>query len=64
MSGILIASNLVGGALIGLGGVNLDCWMAFSIFYPNFLVLLNPIFYLLSELLSSLQRYLDLEKPS
>jgi hypothetical protein len=47
-------------ASIGLGGVNLDRLTAFSKFNPNFLVLPNPIFYLLSESLSSMWRFLDL----
>ncbi len=49
-----------GVALIRLGGVNLDCWTAFSKFNPNFLVLPNPISYLLLESLSSLRCFLDL----
>jgi hypothetical protein len=50
-----------GVAFIGLGGVNLDRLTAFSKFNPNnFLVLPNPISYLLSELLLSLWRFLDL----
>ncbi len=56
----LSLSDSEGVALIGLGGVNLDRLMAFSKFNPNFLVLPNPIFYTLSESLSSLRHFLDL----
>jgi hypothetical protein len=49
-----------GVALIGLGGVNIDRLRAFSKFNPNFLVLPNPIYYLLLELLLSLRHFLDL----
>ncbi len=74
MSNVLIASNFwlltillsladsEGVALIGLGGVNLDRLTAFSKFNPNFLVLPGPISYLLSELLLSLRRFLDLRE--
>jgi hypothetical protein len=41
-------------------GVNLDHLTAFSKFNPNFLLLPDPISYLLSELLLSLRRFLDL----
>jgi hypothetical protein len=57
---LLSLANSEGVALIGLGGVNLDYLTAFSKFNPNFLVLPDPISYLLSELLSSLQCFLDL----
>ncbi len=50
----------VGVALIGLGGVNLDRFTVSPIFNPNFLLQLDPISYLLSELLSSLRRFFDL----
>ncbi len=56
---LLSLATSVGVALFGLGGVNLDCLKAFSKFNPNFLVLPNPISYLLSELLSSLRHLLD-----
>jgi hypothetical protein len=59
---LLLLANPVGVALIRLGGVNFDRLIAFSKYNPNFLVLLNPISYLLSELLSSLQRFLDLRE--
>jgi hypothetical protein len=57
---LLLLADLEGLALIGLGGVNLDCLTASSKFNPNFLVLPNPISYLLSELLLSLRRLFDL----
>jgi hypothetical protein len=56
----LLLANSEGVTLIGLGGVNLDRLTAFSKFNPNFLVLPNPVSYLLSELLTSLQCFLDL----
>jgi hypothetical protein len=49
-----------GVALIRLGEVNLDRLTAFSKFNLNFIVLPNPISYLLSESLSSLWRLLHL----
>ncbi len=52
----------VGVALIGLEGINLDHLMAFSKFNPNFLVIPNPISYLLSELPLSLRHFLDLRE--
>jgi hypothetical protein len=71
MSDVLIASNFLiandiaiayseGVALIGLGGVDLDHLTAFFKFNPNFLVLPNPISYLLSELLLSMRCFIDL----
>ncbi len=57
---LLLLANSEGVDLIGLGGVNLDHLMAFSKFNPNFLVLLEPIPYLLSESLLSLWCFLDL----
>ena len=56
---LLMLADSVRVALIGLGGVNFDHLTAFSKFIPNFLVLPGPISYLLSELLSSLWRFLD-----
>jgi hypothetical protein len=58
----LLLADIEGVALIGLGGVNLDCSMAFSKFNPNFLVLPDPNSYSLSESLLSLWRFLDLWK--
>ncbi len=57
---LLLLADSEGVALIGLGGVKWDHLTAFSKFNPNFLVLLDPISYLLLELLSSLQHFLDL----
>jgi hypothetical protein len=57
---LLLLANSEGVAFIGLGGVILDCLTALSKFNPNFLVLPNPISYLLSELLLSLRHFLDL----
>jgi hypothetical protein len=49
-------------ALIGLGEANLDRLTVFSKFNPMSLVLPDPISYLLSELLLSLRRFLDLRE--
>jgi hypothetical protein len=57
---LLLLAYSEGVALIGLGGVNLDRLTAFSKFNLNFLVLPNPISYLLSESLLSLRHFLDL----
>ncbi len=57
---MLLINKSEGVALTGLGGVNLDRLTAFSKFNPNFLVLPDPISYLLSELLLSLRCFLDL----
>jgi hypothetical protein len=59
-----LLANSEGVALIGLGGINLDCLKAFSKFNPNFLVLPDPISFLLSELLLSLRHFLDLWESS
>ncbi len=56
----LLLPNSEGLALIWLGRVNLERLMAFSKLNPNFLVLPNPIFYLLSESPLSLWQFLDL----
>jgi hypothetical protein len=56
---LLSLADSEGLALAGLGGVNLVCLTAFSKFIPISLVLPEPIFYLLSELLSSLQCFLN-----
>jgi hypothetical protein len=47
---------------MGLGEVNLDCFTVSPKFNPNFLVLPDPIFYLLLESLLSMQRFLDLRE--
>ncbi len=52
----------VGVALIGLGGVNFVHLTVSLKFNPNFLVLPDPISYLLSESLSSLWRFLELRE--
>ncbi len=52
----------VGIALIRLGGVNFNRLKTFSKFNPNFLVLSNPISYLLSESPSSLRHFLGLRE--
>ncbi len=61
MSSLLLAMS-VGVALIGLGGVNLDRFTISPRFNPDFLILLNPISYLQSELLLSLWGFLDLRE--
>jgi hypothetical protein len=57
---LLSLADSEGVALIGLGGVNLDCLTVFSKFNPISLVLSDPISYLLSELLLSLWHFLDM----
>jgi hypothetical protein len=62
MSRLLVVFRLIATSLLlaNSEGVKLDRLTAFSKFNPNLLVLPNPISYSLSELLSSLQRSLDL----